>query len=269
MPFLEFEEHDACGIVAWVEKSGKPTFDNILNVLTALDKMKHRAGFVTDEGDGSGIQLDLPRDMWFERLSAAGVEPRHAYAQRFVVAHVVASEAMGVELAGLPERVVELARARGFELLLQVVDPVNRDVLGPGGRAEGVHFYQFALLAPEAPNEDAVENECYELLLSLEDRLGVHVASLSGKTASYKVRGDGQTLREYFDDFRHEGFRSRLTIGHNRYSTNTTTSSERVQPFTLLGHNGELNTIHRLREEMRMLDIPTVSGGSDSHPSAS
>ena len=263
MPFLEFEEHDACGIVAWVEKSGKPTFDNILSALTALDQMKHRAGFVADEGDGSGILLDLPRDMWFDHLAKAGMEPRQAYSERFVVAHIVATEAMEIDLAALPGRVLDVLRAHGFESLLHVADPVNREALGHAGLAEGVHFHQFAMLAPGG-GESRADNDCFRLLLSLEEELGIHVASLSGKTAVYKVRGDAQTLQAYFDDFRHEGFRSRLTIGHNRYSTNTTTSSERVQPFTALGHNGELNTIHRLREEMRMLDIPVVPGGSDS-----
>ena len=53
-------------------------------------------------------------------------------------------------------------------------------------------------------------------------------------------------------------------LGHNRYSTNTSPSFRRVQPFGVLGHNGEINTVARLRPEARMLGVPLVRGGSDS-----
>ena len=55
-----------------------------------------------------------------------------------------------------------------------------------------------------------------------------------------------------------------MTLGHNRYSTNTLSSFFRVQPFSVLGHNGEINTIAKLRDEARMIGVPLVKGGSDS-----
>lgn len=263
MAFLEREEHDACGIVAWVEKSSAPTRDNVEQVLRALDQMRHRAGFVSQEGDGSGILMDIPRIIWAQRLETEGQSGLLAFQESFAVGHIMATAGMQVNEDTLLPMVAQLAEAHGFRPLCSVCDAVDPDVLGPGGRAEDVHFYQFAWLS-SAQGKQQTERNCFALSLAIEEQLGVHVASLSSHSVVYKVRGDSGTLRAFFNDFRHSEFASRITIGHNRYSTNTTTSSERVQPFSLLGHNGELNTIHRLREESLMLDIQPIRGASDS-----
>ncbi len=264
MPFLERDEHDACGIVAWIEKSGEATKNNVERVLTALDQMRHRAGFVENEGDGCGILMDLPRAIWVEVLEERGMDPQLAWSPRFAVAHLVVTAEMERPSTEVVEPFRALAMAHGLRVIAVRQDEVDERVLGPGGAAEQIHFFQFGLLANVDAAQEQVGAACYHLHLAVEAQLQVHVASLSNATVVYKVRGDSHVLRSYFRDLHHPGLKSKATVGHNRYSTNTTTSSERVQPFTLLGHNGELNTIHRLREESRMLDIPTVPGGSDS-----
>ena len=264
MPFLERDEHDACGIIAWVEKSEQATKENIEHVLGALDQMRHRAGFVENEGDGCGILIDLPRELWADIIRAQGHDPQLALSRRFAVAHLVVTSDMKRSVAQVEKPFRELAASYGFQVLALQQDAVNNEVLGPGGKAEEIHFFQFGLLADDHMTDEDIGTSCYRLHLAVESSLMIHVASLSDATVVYKVRGDSHVLRSYFRDLTHENMKSRATIGHNRYSTNTTTSSERVQPFTLLGHNGELNTIHRLREESQMLDIPNVPGGSDS-----
>ena len=71
-------------------------------------------------------------------------------------------------------------------------------------------------------------------------------------------------LGDYYPDLRDERFETIGCFGHNRYSTNTWPSFKRVQPFTVLGHNGEINTIEQLRQEARMLGVSIPPGGSDS-----
>ena len=78
------------------------------------------------------------------------------------------------------------------------------------------------------------------------------------------MRGSIETLYQFYPELRNPDFTTAITIGHARYSTNTATSFERVQPFSLLGHNGEINTIARLREQAQMLGIDLLEGGSDS-----
>ncbi len=264
MAFLEREEHDACGIVAWVEKASYASRENVDHVLHALHQMHHRAGFVENEGDGCGVLIDLPRGIWADHLTKNGKAPDDAYDPRFVVGHFILSNHVGQPLSQFEHSLRQLATEAGFSIMTVVTDAVNPHVLGPGGASEGLHFIQAALWSEQFDNESTIKRACFELELTIEETNIAHVASLSNHSVVYKVRGDSLTLQKYYNDFLHKEMKSRITLGHNRYSTNTATSSERVQPFSLLGHNGELNTIYRLREEMRMLNIPTTLGGSDS-----
>ena len=76
--------------------------------------------------------------------------------------------------------------------------------------------------------------------------------------------GAPKVLGDYYPDLRDERFETIGCFGHNRYSTNTWPSFKRVQPFSVLGHNGEINTIEQLRQEARMLGVPIEPGSSDS-----
>src|SRR5207244_9170673 len=90
------------------------------------------------------------------------------------------------------------------------------------------------------------------------------VVSLSRHTAVYKLRGAGHQLTSYFADLADPLFATSVAFGHNRYATNTTTSFTRVQPLPVFAHNGEINTISRLREEARGLGLVLSRDGSDS-----
>src|SRR5436305_9361045 len=76
--------------------------------------------------------------------------------------------------------------------------------------------------------------------------------------------GTPAVLGAYFPDLRDSRAETAAIFGHNRYSTNTWPSFTRVQPFSILGHNGEINTIAKLRQEALMLDVPLHEDGSDS-----
>src|SRR5262249_9441732 len=132
--------------------------------------------------------------------------------------------------------------------------------LGPTAREEEPQFWQFAGLVPEAADADRA---LFNLKVALEEKLGVHVASFSGKTAVYKVMGSPKVLGSYYADLSDERMETIGAFGHNRYSTNTWPSFTRVQPFGVLGHNGEINTIEQLRQEARMLEVPIGHGNSD------
>ena len=88
----------------------------------------------------------------------------------------------------------------------------------------------------------------------------MHVASFSTETCVYKVMGAPTVLGSYYPDLHDERAETAAVLGHNRYSTNTWPSFKRVQPFAMLGHNGEINTIAQLRQEARMLGVPIRAG---------
>jgi glutamate synthase (NADPH/NADH) large chain len=101
-------------------------------------------------------------------------------------------------------------------------------------------------------------------MICLEKELGVHVPSFSATSCVYKVMGAPNVLGEYYPDLRDPRFETIGCFGHNRYSTNTWPSFKRVQPFSVLGHNGEINTIQQLRQEAKMLSVPIQPDSSDS-----
>src|SRR5204862_4176283 len=126
---------------------------------------------------------------------------------------------------------------------------------------EEPHFWQVGGLVADASRRDRV---LFDLLIELETQLEVHVPSLSATTCVYKVMGAPNILGDYYPDLRDERFGPIGCFGHNRSSTNTWPSFKRVQPFSVLGHNGEINTVEQLRQEARMLGVPIQPGSSDS-----
>ena len=108
------------------------------------------------------------------------------------------------------------------------------------------------------------DRRLFGLVTELEAELGFHIPSFSATTCVYKVMGAPRVLGEYYPDLTDERFETVSCFGHNRYSTNTWPSFRRVQPFSILGHNGEINTIEQLRQEARALGVSIPAGGSDS-----
>ncbi len=92
----------------------------------------------------------------------------------------------------------------------------------------------------------------------------MHFPSFSSRSVVYKVQGTVEILRRYYPEIRDPEYASTVTLGHARYSTNTNPIFERAQPFNVLGHNGEFNTISRFRLEAQMLGIDLADGNSDS-----
>jgi glutamate synthase (NADPH/NADH) large chain len=260
--FSEFyrEEHDACGIISCMEKKNIPTRENIFSCIDALVTMNHRAGFINGEGDGVGIHIDIPKALWREKLTQVGVNPAFVDQSGFVVGHVFISRKANV--SEIQTDILSMLEAAGLAVQFQATDVTNSSALGPIAIQENPVFWQFACVSSE--ESQVLSKKLFELTIEFEKNLAVHVASLSSHHAVYKVMGAGDILPKYYHDLASPLVASTMTLGHNRYSTNTLSSFFRVQPFSILGHNGEINTIAKLRDEAKMLGVPLVKDGSDS-----
>lgn len=260
--FKEFhkDEHDACGIVACLEKSKQATRKNIFDCIDALVGMNHRAGFINGEGDGVGIHTDIPRELWKEKLANAGVNSELANKEEFVVGHVFVSRK--VDWTSVKAELIEKLEKAELTLVFETDKVTNQSALGPIAISENPVFWQFACIANK--NGQELTKLLFDTLIDFEANDDIHVASLSQNHVVYKVMGAGDILPRYYQDLANPLVASTMTLGHNRYSTNTLSSFFRVQPFGVLGHNGEINTIEKLRDEARMIGIPLVKGGSDS-----
>jgi glutamate synthase (NADPH) large chain len=255
------EERDACALVASIRKNGEATHGNLKRALAALSIMGHRSGEVNGEGDGCGVMTDIPRLLWAQALEQEGKPGWLAEDRRFFVGNLKipnTSREFGIE-----SRVIEMLQESGTDLLLERPIQTRPQALGKMARAQAPFLWQVAGLVRNGPLEN-VERTLFDLALKIERETKISVASLSSNVVVYKVRGSIETLYQYYPELRNPDFTTAITIGHARYSTNTATSFERVQPFSLLGHNGEINTIARLREQAQMLGVELVEGGSDS-----
>ncbi|HEY7455732.1 MAG TPA: glutamate synthase central domain-containing protein, partial [Solirubrobacterales bacterium] len=253
------EDKDACAIYASVRKDATPSHEPVERAIPALGKMLHRAGNVDGEGDGCGLLVDIPRKIWAEEVRAGGHDPSLTLDDAFAVAHVFIERAQDLEKVRHDAR--ELLGQGGFRILAERLGVVDSPALGPTAREEEPHFWQVGGLVADPANRDRV---LFDLLIELERELGVHIPSFSATTCVYKVMGAPRVLGEYYPDLRDERFETVGCFGHNRYSTNTWPSFKRVQPFSVLGHNGEINTIAQLRQEARMLGVPIQTDSSDS-----
>ncbi len=256
-------EHDSCAIFAIIARDARPSHDNVEQAMDALVRMGHRSGEVEGEGDGCGVMLDLPRDLWSRRLEAHGWRPSLVEEPGFFVAHLFIDR----DARGQRWHVQDAVRAhfatQGITILREMTDKVVADALGPRARADEPVFWQIAAICGDVQSANLL-NILFDLAVWIEREQPIHVVSLSQHTAIYKVRGTAEVLRQYYPDLHDPLCRSAATIAHSRFSTNTATAFERVQPFTLLGHNGEINTISRLRREAEMLGFTLTQNGSDS-----
>ena len=254
-------ERDACAIICYLNKAGRPSHGNVQRTIEALVKMGHRAGEINGEGDGCGILTDIPRILWGEILSGSGQKPELAQDAGFAVGHFLLDRVAFNEDSGLLSRLLQAIGASGCTVLADRPAPVRSEVLAARARLFEPLLWQVALRVGEPQHAARV---LFPLQLSLERDFPLQVASLSCDVAAYKVHGAPELLARYYPELKRRDFLSSVTIGHSRYSTNTMPTVLRAQPFSLLGHNGEINTIARLREEARMLGIELPAGGSDS-----
>ncbi len=253
------EDNDACGIYASIRKDATPAHQPVAIALRSLEKMLHRAGSVDGEGDGCGVLVDIPRKLWAEEIAGAGNDPALVEAPGFAVGHVLIDRSCDAEK--VRHDAGEILRRADLRILAERVGVVDSTALGPTAREEEPVFWQFAVLVGDAAGTDRV---LFDLLVKFEEQLPVHVASLRPDTCVYKVMGAPKILGRYYPDLVDPRFETIACLGHNRYSTNTWPSFRRVQPFTVLGHNGEINTIAQLRQQARMLGTPIRDGNSDS-----
>ena len=253
------EDKDACALYAAVRKDGRATHDVIEKGFVALQKMLHRAGNVDGEGDGCGAMIDIPRLIWQEEVRAGGHAPRLALDPAFAVAHIFVSRAADFEQ--VKQRARQILHRNGLRVLAEREDRVSSAALGPTAREEEPHFWQIGVLVPDAEGRDRI---LFDVAIEIESTLDAHVASLSAESCVYKVMGAPLVLQGYFEDLSDPRCETVSLLGHNRYSTNTWPSFMRVQPFSVLGHNGEINTVARLRAEARMLGVPIRDDSSDS-----
>ena len=233
-------EKSACGVGFVASRKNLPNFDILKQGLHALRCVEHRGACGADQitGDGAGIMTDIPFELFgYDRDSIAVASlftPTHPERKRIAL------------------RVFEETFAfMGLEIIEYRNVPVDVSVLGPEALEAMPGILHAIVRRPDHCRTDASFDKLLyaakQMTRTKEKNHGISkeffFTSLSAKTINYKALTRAADLDRFYLDLQNPIFKTRFVLFHRRFSTNTKTSWDKVQPFRLIGHNGEINTI--------------------------
>ena len=259
-------EHDACGVGMIVDIHGNKSHELVDSALKVLENMKHRGAEGADNktGDGAGIMLQIPHE--FILLQGIPVPEKGKYGTGLVFLPKDEKEQ-----AGMLSIMIEEIEREGLNLMHLRNVPVNSSVLGKDALATEPDIKQvFITGVTDAGN---IDRTLYIIRKRIERRIrhkDFYIVSLSSKNIVYKGMLSSVQVREYFPDLTQPYFTSGLAVVHSRFSTNTFPTWSLAQPFRLLAHNGEINTIRGNRAWMEaresVLSTPALGDVRDIRP---
>ena len=258
-------EHDACGVGMIVNIHGGKSHELVDSALKVLENMKHRGAEGADNktGDGAGIMLQIPHE--FILLQGIPVPEKGNYGTGLVFLPKDAAEQEQI----LSIFIEEIER-EGLSLMHLRTVPTNSDILGEEALATEPAIKQVFITGA---TPETLERKLYIVRKKVERRIdnkNFYICSLSSKNIVYKGMLSSTQLREYYPDLTQPYFTSGLAIVHSRFSTNTFPTWGLAQPFRLLAHNGEINTIRGNRAWMEaresVLSTQTLGNIKDIRP---
>jgi glutamate synthase (NADPH/NADH) large chain len=238
-------EHDACGVGLLVNIHGDKSHEIVEKGLQVLENMLHRGAESADNktGDGAGIMTQIPHE--FILLQGVPVPEKGKYGTGLIFLPKDKNQA-----ESYMNLVEEALEEEGLRLFASREVPVNSEILGEISRANEPDIKQLFVVEKEV--SEWIERKLYiarkklekkALASSLENKRSFYIVSLSSQRIIYKGMLSSTQLRDYFPDLGNLYYTSGLALVHSRFSTNTFPTWDLAQPFRLLGHNGEINTI--------------------------
>ena len=273
-------EHDACGVGMVVNIHGGKSHELVDNALKVLENMEHRGAETRDKtGDGAGIMLQIPHE--FILLQGIPVPEKGKYGTGLVF--LPKDEKAQQEILSV---MIEEIEREGLQLMHLRTVPTNPEVLGAAAREVEPDIKQVFVTYPNSLTPDPsprgegsdylhsdvseLDRKLYIIRKRIENRVealakastplspwrgaggeAFYICSLSTKNIIYKGMLTSGQLRRYFPDLSNDYFTSGLALVHSRFSTNTFPKWKLAQPFRLLAHNGEINTIRGNRGWMK------------------
>jgi glutamate synthase domain-containing protein 2/glutamate synthase domain-containing protein 1/glutamate synthase domain-containing protein 3 len=275
-------EHDACGVGFVADVAGHKSHTLLQIALQTLNNLVHRGAIDADgkTGDGAGVLTQLPHKFFLRKLKKLhGIE--------------IDAEDLAMGMFFLPQDkplrthckslFLETLKEYNLEFLGWRLVPTNRNVLGPKATTTLPRIHQAFIGRANCPKE-TYEHTLYLVRKEIERKTAdirkFYVNSLSSQTIVYKGLLVASQLKSFYKDLSDTEFETALVVFHQRYSTNTFPNWSLAQPFRMIAHNGEINTIAGNRnwmraresglksavwnEEIEKLKPVLWSGGSDS-----
>ncbi len=263
VPMRHDDEHDACGVGFLADLSNRASHEIVRLALSAVGAMEHRGARAADgrTGDGAGILLETPRALFQRELAAAHVRVPEQH-----LAAVCVFLPRDEELAAAMRAKIEHAvRGEGVAPMRWRVPPVDPSVLGVQAAASAPSYEQLLVDVGPGNARERMRSVRRGVIRTLRAEADVAtLVSASPQTVVYKGLLSSSELGAYFADLLDPACASRFAVFHQRFSTNTAPSWRLVQPFGLIAHNGEIDTITGNRAWMRARGVVSPRGASDS-----
>jgi glutamate synthase (NADPH/NADH) large chain len=247
--YSQSDEHASCGVGLVVNIEGRPSRKVVEAGISALKAVWHRGAVDADgkTGDGAGIHLQIPVPFFYDQVRRTGHEPQM-------------DELIAVGQVFLPRTdfgaqetcrtIVETEVLRmGYYIYGWRHVPVDVECLGEKANATRPEIEQILISNSKGVDEDTFERELYVIRRRIEKAAakvgvaGLYICSLSCRSIIYKGMMLAEQVAEFYTDLLDERFESAYALYHQRYSTNTFPQWWLAQPFRMLAHNGEINTL--------------------------
>ena len=263
--YSEEEEHSSCGVGLVVSIDGQPSRKVVEAGITALKAIWHRGAVDADgkTGDGAGIHVQIPVPFFYDQIKRTGHEPNK-------------DELIAVGQVFLPRTdfgaqehcrtIVETEVLKmGYRIYGWRHVPVDVTCLGEKANATRPEIEQILISNSKGVDEETFERELYVIRRRIEKAAlaanisELYIASLSCRSIIYKGMMLAEQVAVFYPDLMDERFESAFALYHQRYSTNTFPQWWLAQPFRMLAHNGEINTLKGNLNWMKSHEIRMVS----------
>src|SRR5574344_1868409 len=241
-------EHDACGVGMVVNIHGNKSHELVDNALKVLENMRHRGAEGADNktGDGAGIMLQIPHE--FILLQGIPVPEKGKYGTGLVF--LPKDEKKQQDILSI---MIEEIEREGLQLMHLRNVPTNPDCLGEAALSNEPAIKQVFITGVTDDKVPVFARTLYLIRKRIEKRISdpdFYICSLSNSNIVYKGMLSSLQLRQYYPDLTNNYFTSGLALVDSRFSTNTFPTWSLAQPFRMLCHNGEINTIRGNRRWM-------------------
>jgi len=265
------DEHASCGVGLVVSIDGKPSRKVVENGISALKAVWHRGAVDADgkTGDGAGIHVQIPVPFFYDQIRRTGHEPDHgnliAVGQVFLPrtdfgAQETCRTIVETEVLGM-----------GYHIYGWRHVPVDVSCLGEKANATRPEIEQILISNIKGVDEETFERELYIIRRRIEKAAGaahvngLYICSLSCRSVIYKGMMLAEQVAVFYPDLMDARFESAFAIYHQRYSTNTFPQWWLAQPFRMLAHNGEINTLKGNINWMKSHEIRMSSDAFGDH----
>ena len=247
--YRDSDEHASCGVGLVVSIDGKPSRKVVENGIEALKAVWHRGAVDADgkTGDGAGIHVQIPVPFFYDQIRRTGHEPRNG--ELIAVGQVFLPRTdFGAQETCRTIVESEVLRMGYYTHGWRHV-PVEVECLGEKANATRPEIEQILISNSKGVSEETFERELYVIRRRIEKAATsagineLYIASLSCRSIIYKGMMLAEQVAVFYPDLRDERFESAFAIYHQRYSTNTFPQWWLAQPFRMLAHNGEINTL--------------------------